>query len=65
VFQGRYKAVVINGEGREGCYFRIVADYIHLNPVRAGLVGGDTGKRLGLEVEQFSELQKEQASGVA
>jgi len=46
VFQGRYKAVVVNGEEREGCYFRVVADYIHLNPVRAGLAGGDTGKRL-------------------
>jgi len=46
VFQGRYKAVVVNGEERDGWYFRIVADYIHLNPVRAGLVGGDTGKRL-------------------
>jgi len=24
----------------------IVADYIHLNPVRSGWVGGETGKRL-------------------
>jgi REP element-mobilizing transposase RayT len=46
VFQGRYKAVVVNGEEREGCYFKIVADYIHLNPVRSGWVGGETGKRL-------------------
>ena len=46
VFQGRYKAVIVNGEERDGCYFRIVADYIHLNPVRAGWVGGATGKRL-------------------
>jgi hypothetical protein len=38
VFQGRYKAVVVNGEEREGCYFKIVADYIHLNPVRSGWV---------------------------
>ncbi len=45
VFQGRYKAVVVNGEG-SGVYFRIVADYIHLNPVRSGWVGGTTGKRL-------------------
>ena len=36
VFQGRYKAVVVNGEEREGCYFKIVADYIHLNaPTKA------------------------------
>lgn len=46
VFQGRYKAVVVNGEEREGCYFKIVADYIHLNPARSGWVGGLTGKRL-------------------
>jgi REP element-mobilizing transposase RayT len=46
VFQGRYKAVVVNGEERDGSYFKIVADYIHLNPVRSGWVGGGTGKRL-------------------
>ena len=34
VFQGRYKAVVVNGEGK-GHYFRIVADYIHLNCPRS------------------------------
>jgi hypothetical protein len=45
VYQGRYKAVVVNGEG-SGEYFRIVADYIHLNPVRSGWVGGSTGKML-------------------
>ncbi len=38
--------MVVNGEEREGCYFKIVADYIHLNPVRSGWVGGETGKRL-------------------
>jgi REP element-mobilizing transposase RayT len=40
VFQGRYKAVVVNGDQKSGYYFRIVADYIHLNPVRIGWVGG-------------------------
>ncbi|BCX46908.1 transposase [Haloferula helveola] len=45
VYQGRYKAVVVNGEDGAG-YFRIVADYIHLNPVRSGWVGGTTGKPL-------------------
>lgn len=34
VYQGRYKAVVVNGEG-SGEYFRIVADYIHLNCPRS------------------------------
>jgi hypothetical protein len=37
--------VVVNGEG-SGEYFRIVADYLHLNPVRSGRVGGTTGKKL-------------------
>lgn len=46
VFQGRYKAVVVNGEATDGSYFKIVADYIHLNPVRSGWVGGETGERL-------------------
>jgi REP element-mobilizing transposase RayT len=46
VFQGRYKAVVVNGEERDGSYFKIVADYIHLNPVRAGSVGGTTERKL-------------------
>ena len=46
VFQGRYKAVVVNGEAADGSYFKIVADYIHLNPVRSGWVGGESGGRL-------------------
>lgn len=46
LFQGRYKAVVVNGEERDAYYFRKVADYIHLNPVRANLVGGTTRKAL-------------------
>ena len=46
VFQGRYKAVVVNGEERDGSYFKIVADYIHLNPARSGWIGGKTGRRL-------------------
>ncbi len=36
VFQGRYKAVVVNGEDRG--YFMTLSDYIHLNPVRAGMI---------------------------
>lgn len=41
VFQGRYKSVpVTDGDAH---YFRIVADYIHLNPARAGLAGGGRG----------------------
>ena len=36
LFQGRYKAVVVDGE--DATYFRTLCDYIHLNPVRAGLL---------------------------
>jgi putative transposase len=37
LFQGRYKAIVIDPE--DGSYFTSVGNYIHLNPVRAGLIG--------------------------
>lgn len=36
LFQGRYKAIVI--DNKNPSYFRSVSDYIHLNPVRAGLL---------------------------
>jgi REP element-mobilizing transposase RayT len=36
VFSGRYKALVVEGSGNG--YLRTVCDYVHLNPVRAGLV---------------------------
>jgi putative transposase len=35
LFQGRYKAVVIE---EEGMYLQVVSTYIHLNPARAGLI---------------------------
>jgi len=41
LFQGRYKAVVVDGE--EGNYFGVASTYIHLNPARAKLV------RVGVE----------------
>ena len=44
VFQGRYKSVPVNASEADPYYFRIVADYIHLNPARAGLAGGQKGK---------------------
>ncbi len=44
VFQGRFKSVPVNSSDADGYYFRIVADYIHLNPARAGLAGGKRGK---------------------
>jgi len=36
LFQGRYKAIPVEAE--DGEYFLTASDYIHLNPVRAGLV---------------------------
>ena len=40
VFQGRYKSVPVSSSDADPYYFRIVADYIHLNPARVGLAGG-------------------------
>jgi putative transposase len=37
LFQGRYKAVVVDPDERN--YLVTLSDYIHLNPVRAGMVG--------------------------
>jgi putative transposase len=39
LFGGRYKALLV--DGREGEYLRRVCDYVHLNPVRAGMLGRD------------------------
>ncbi len=45
VFQGRYKAIPVSGErAADRSYFRITADYIHLNPARAKLAGGKKGE---------------------
>ena len=46
VFQGRYKSIPVNASHSDPHYFKIVADYIHLNPVRAGSVGGTTERKL-------------------
>ena len=37
LFQGRYKSLLVDSE--EPRYFRVVSDYIHLNPARAKLCG--------------------------
>ncbi len=39
LFSGRYKSLVIDERG--GDYLRTACDYVHLNPVRAGLVAPD------------------------
>ena len=42
VFSGRYKAQLVEGSGNG--YLRTACDYVHLNPVRAGLLA--RGERL-------------------
>ena len=39
LFSGRYKSLIIDERG--GGYLRTACDYVHLNPVRAGLVASD------------------------
>jgi len=39
LFSGRYKALIIDERG--GDYLRTACDYVHLNPIRAGLVPPD------------------------
>ena len=39
MFSGRYKALLV--EARSPGYLKTVCDYVHLNPVRARLLGAD------------------------
>ncbi len=39
VFSGRYKAQLVEGSGNG--YLKTACDYVHLNPVRAGLIGSE------------------------
>jgi REP element-mobilizing transposase RayT len=39
LFAGRYKAILVERE--EPAYGRVVSDYIHLNPARAGIVNAE------------------------
>ena len=39
LFSGRYKALIVDGSGNG--YLKTVCDYVHLNPVRAGLLTPD------------------------
>jgi len=42
VFAGRYKSMLVGGEGG---YLRTVCDYVHLNPVRAKLIAAEAALR--------------------
>src|SRR5947207_6898223 len=37
LFSGRYKSLIVDGSGSG--YLKTVCDYVHLNPVRARLIG--------------------------
>ena len=39
LFSGRYKALLVDGSGNG--YLKAVGDYVHLNPVRAGLLASE------------------------
>ena len=39
VFSGRYKSLLVDHSGND--YFKTVCDYVHLNPVRAGILKTD------------------------
>ena len=58
VFQGRYKSVPVSGSDSDPYYFRIVADYIHLNPARAGLAGGKRGPLTGYSWSSLGAYDK-------
>ena len=58
VFQGRYKSVPVTGTDADAHYFRIVADYIHLNPARAGLTGGAQGPFARYKWSSVASYQK-------
>ena len=43
LFSGRYKALIVEGSGNG--YLKTVCDYVHLNPVRAKLLGPEQALR--------------------
>ncbi len=56
LFQGRYRALLVDPEEPE--YARVVSDYIHLNPARAGL---EVVREKGLEGYRWSSQTRWQA----
>jgi hypothetical protein len=53
LFAGRYKSLLVDGAAAG--YLRTVCDYVHLNPVRARLLG-KRGAIAKVQVEQLSKL---------
>jgi REP element-mobilizing transposase RayT len=58
VFQGRYKSVPVAAErAGDAAQLKVVADYIHLNPVRAKLPGGQAGRLTEFEWSSLPSYQ--------
>ena len=57
LFQGRYRAVVVDGQAEED-YFPVVSTYIHLNPARAGLIRIGQERLKRYPVEQLSVVSE-------
>jgi REP element-mobilizing transposase RayT len=55
LFAGRYKSLLVDGS--DDMYLRVVCDYVHLNPVRAGLVALD-GKMADYAWSSFPQYLK-------
>jgi REP element-mobilizing transposase RayT len=55
LFSGRYKALIVDGSGSG--YLRTVCDYVHLNPVRAKLLGKEQ-KLKAYEWSSYGEYLK-------
>ena len=58
LFAGRYKSLLVDGS--DDMYLRVVCDYVHLNPVRAGLIAAD-GKLADYAWSSFPEYLQEPA----
>ena len=61
LFSGRYKALVVDGSGHG--YLHTVCDYVHLNPVRAGLLTAEQSLR-DFPWSSYPEYLKEPARRV-
>jgi putative transposase len=56
LFSGRYKALHVDGSGNG--YLKAVCDYVHLNPVRAGLIAQEELKALGWGAQDLQGRRK-------
>ena len=56
LFQGRYKAIAVDSDVPD--YGRVVSDYIHLNPARAGLLDGEKPELIEYRWSSFPGICK-------